>query len=91
VPRIFKGIITEEEMKIFLRQKDLDRYVTDEVVADRLNQLDVIARRAAADALHYYTCVRTIEDWRKILAEAEKSENKYMSMAELVVAAGFKR
>lgn len=77
-------------MRLFT-QKKLNQYVTDEVIADRLNHMEASARKAAVEALHYYTCVRTIDTWRKILDEAEKSGDKYVSMAELIVKAGFKR
>lgn len=53
--------------------------------------MEATAGNAARDAVHYYTAVRTIDSWRKILDEAEKSGEKYLSMADLITKSGFKK
>jgi hypothetical protein len=51
--------------------------------------MEAAARNAALNALHYYVAIRSIDDWRKILDEAEKSKDTYISLADLVRKAGF--
>lgn len=77
-------------IRIFTK-KGLDKYVTDEVIADRLNFMDATARNAASNAVHSIVCMRTIETWRELLDKAEKSGDKYKSLAELIVEARIKK
>lgn len=77
-------------MRIFTK-KGLERHVAEQVKLKSFSQMEAISRNAAAHAIHYYVCVRTIDTWRKLLDEAEKSGNKYMSLADLIVKAGFKK
>lgn len=54
--------------------------------------MEATARKAASDAIHYYTAVRTTERWREIIDEADKEgTDKYLSMADLIVKSGFKK
>lgn len=69
-------------MKVFWTKKSLDKYVTDEVIADRLNFMEATASNAAKNALHYYVAYRTLEWWRDAINKAEKASSKYMSLAE---------
>lgn len=77
-------------MRIFTK-KGLERYVEDQVKLKSFPQMEAISRNAAAHAIHYYICVRTIEEWHRLLDEAAKEGNKYMSLAELIVKSGFKK
>jgi len=72
-------------------KKQLDRYVTDEVIADRLNHSQTVATEAAKAAVHYYVAWRTLDEWRSIIDEAEKQGEKYISLAKLIVEAGIKK
>lgn len=70
-------------MRIFWTQRKLDEYIN-ERLGLTYEVREQIARKAAADALHYYSCFRTFEWWHKALDEAEKSgKDKYMSLAQL--------
>lgn len=53
--------------------------------------MDATVRRAATEAIHYYTSVRSTDEWRKILDTADASGKRYVSMAELIITSGFKR
>lgn len=77
-------------MRIFTK-KGLERHIAEQVKLRTFPQMEAISRNAATYAIHYYVCVRSIDDWRKMLDEAEKSGNKYMSLADLIVKAGFKK
>jgi predicted peroxiredoxin len=77
-------------MRIFTK-KGLERHVAEQVKLKSFSQMEAISRNAAAHAIHYYVCVRTIDEWHRLLDEAAKSGNKYMSLAELVVKSGFKK
>ena len=72
-------------MKIFFTKKQLDRYNRRQVEADRLKFMEGIARNGARAAVHSIVCMRTIETWRQLLDEAEKSGDKYVSLADLII------
>lgn len=77
-------------MKLFhnlqITIKDFKEYRRDKV-ASRSIWMPAVARNAARQAIHYYACKRTIGWYRIQLDKAEKSGNKYMSLAELMLIA----
>ena len=70
-------------MRIFLTKRSLENYLQTEVLKDRHKFMQATARNAAADALHYYVCYRTLDWWRQAIEQAEQQGNKYVSLAEL--------
>lgn len=68
----------------------INNWIDDRLKARDRSFFEAQIRRGATDALHYYTCVRPISEWRRILDEAEKDDaNKYMSMADLIIRSGY--
>lgn len=53
--------------------------------------MQAAARNAALNAIHYYVALRTIKEWHRLLDEAEKSGEKYLSLAELIIKSGYKK
>jgi hypothetical protein len=71
--------------------KKLNAWIDERLRRRDASFMEATARNAARDAIHYYTCLRTIDQWRHLLDEAEKSGDKYVSMADLVIESGFKK
>jgi predicted peroxiredoxin len=72
-------------------KKRLERHIAEQVKLRTFPQMEAISRNAAKYAIHYYVAVRSIDQWHKILDEAAKDGNKYMSLADLIMKAGFKK
>lgn len=78
-------------MKLFFTKKQLAKYNRQQVEADRVKFMEGTARNGATAAVHSIVCMRPISEWRRLLDEAEKSGNKYRSLAELIIEAKIKR
>jgi hypothetical protein len=68
-------------MKIFWTKAGLENYVA----ADRFRFMDVTARKAAGRAIESYLGWRTLDWWREQIDEAEKADEKYARLADLIV------